>query len=84
MVLFWCLIKNIIVMIKKKKSYLGAFLRCTITYNDISSVRVLHYAVDCDYVDNFVTMVHDTFVHADLCFTDIIFSYDTRDFFQLV
>lgn len=71
-------------MIKKKKIYLGSFLRCTITYNDISSVRVLHYAVACDYVDNFVTMVNDTFVHPDVHFTDIIFSYDTRNYFQLI
>lgn len=67
-----------------KNSSLGQFLRCTITYNDISAVRVLHYAVACDYVDDFATMINDTFVHADLLFTDLIFSYDTRQFFQLI
>lgn len=68
----------------RKKTYLSSFLRCIITYNDISSVRVLHYAVSCDYIDKFVTMINDTFVHPDISFTDIIFSYDTRNFFQLV
>lgn len=59
-------------------------MRCVITYNDISSVRVLHYAVDCDYIDDFVQMIKDTFVHPDISFTDIIYSYDTRQFFQLI
>jgi hypothetical protein len=68
----------------KRNSYIGSFFRCVITYNDISSVRVLHYAVSCDYVDNFVSMIKDTFVHPDIAFTDIIFSYDSRDYFQLV
>lgn len=68
----------------KKKTYLSSFLRCIITYKDISSVRVLHYAVSCDFVDDFVTMIRDTFVRPDISFTDIIFSYDTRDYFQLV
>ena len=68
----------------RKKLYLRSFLRCVITYNDISSVRVLHYAVDCDYIDEFVQMITDTFVHPDITFSDIIFSYDTRQFFQLV
>jgi hypothetical protein len=67
----------------RKKLYLRSFLRCVITYNDISSVRVLHYAVDCDYIDDFVQIINDTFVHPDITFTDIIFSYDTRQFFQL-
>lgn len=65
-------------------SRLSAFLRCVITYKDISSVRVLHYAVDCDYIDDFVQMIKDTFVHPDINITDIIFSYDTRQFFQLI
>lgn len=68
----------------RKKMYLSSFLRCIITYRDLSSVRVLHYAVNCDYLDEFSQMVRDTFVHPDISFTDIIFSYDTRDFFQLV
>lgn len=68
----------------KKKSYISSFLRCNITYRDISSVRVLHYAVSCDHVDSFVSMIRDTFVHPDISFTDIIFSYDTREYFQLV
>lgn len=68
----------------RKKLYLRSFLRCVIAYNDVSSVRVLHYAVDCDYIDEFVQMIKDTFVHPDITFTDIIFSYDTRQFFQLI
>lgn len=64
--------------------YLSSFLRCIITYTDLSSVRVLHYAVNCDYVDEFNQIVFDTFVQPDIKYTDIIFSYDTRNFFQLV
>lgn len=60
------------------------FLRCVITYTDIVSVRVLHYAVSVDDVDNFVQMVKDTFVNPDITFTDIIYSCDTRKFFQLI
>lgn len=71
-------------MVMLKKTYLSSFLRCIICYNDVSSVRVLHYAVSCDYVDDFVSMIHDTFVHPDISFTDIIFAYDSRDYFQLV
>lgn len=67
-----------------QKKKLLPYLRCIITYRDLSSVRVLHYAVSCDFVDEFVTLLHDTFVHPVHNFTDIIFSYDTRDYFQLV
>lgn len=68
----------------KKKMYLSSFLRCIITYRDLSSVRFLHYAVNCDYLDEFSQIVLDTFVHPDIRYTDIIFSYDTRQFFQLI
>lgn len=68
----------------KKKMYLSSFLRCIIIYRDLSSVRVLHYAVNCDYLDEFSQMVLDTFVHPDIHYTDIIFSYDTRQYFQLI
>lgn len=71
-------------MIMRKKLYLRSFLRCVITYIDISLIRVLHYAVDCDYIDEFVQMINDTFVHPDIKFTDILFSYDTRQYFQLI
>lgn len=68
----------------KKKVCFSQFIRCVITYTDISSVRALHYAVSSDYVDDFVRMIKDTFVHPYISFTDIIYSYDTRDFFQLI
>lgn len=68
----------------KKNVHLSQYLRCVISYADISSVRVLHYAVSADYVDNFVQMIKDTFCHPDISFTDIIYSYDTRDYFQLI
>ena len=55
-----------------------------IVYTDIQSVRVLHYAVSTDYVENFVQMIKDTFVHPDISFTDIIYSPDSRQFFQLI
>lgn len=63
---------------------LRQYLRCVITYTDIQSVRTLHYAVSVDYVNDFVTMIRDTFVHPDISFTDIIYSLDSRQFFQLI
>lgn len=68
----------------KKNIKLSQYLRCVISYTDISSVRVLHYAVSTDYVDEFTQMINDTFVHSDITFTDIIYSYDSRKFFQLI
>lgn len=68
----------------KKKVRLRQYLRCVIVYTDIQSVRVLHYAVSADYVDDFVQMIKDTFVHPDISFTDIIYSPDLRQFFQLI
>lgn len=68
----------------KNNVKLSQFLRCVIVYTDIQSVRVLHYAVSSDYVDDFVQMIQDTFVHPDISFTDIIYSYDSRQFFQLI
>ena len=47
-------------------------------------MRVLHYAVSADYVDSFVSMIKDTFVSSDVTFTDVLYSYDTREFFQLI
>lgn len=67
-----------------KKVSFKQYLRCVISYTDISSVRVLHYAVGCDYVEDFTQMIKDTFVHPDISFTDYIYSYDTRQFFQLI
>lgn len=68
----------------KKKVSFRQYLRCVIVYTDIQSVRVLHYAVSTDYVDEFVQMIQDTFVHPDISFTDIIYSPDSRQFFQLI
>lgn len=68
----------------KKKLRFRQYLRCVIVYTDIQSVRVLHYAVSTDYVEEFVQMIKDTFVHPDISFTDIIYSPDSRQFFQLV
>lgn len=68
----------------KKKVCLRQYLRCVIAYNDISSVRVLHYAVSVDYVEDFIQMIQDTFVHPDISFTDTIYSPDSRQFFQLI
>lgn len=67
-----------------KNIHLSQYLRCVISYTDVSTLRVLHYAVSADYVDNFVQMIKDTFVHPNISFTDIIYSYDTRQFFQLI
>lgn len=68
----------------KKKARFSQYLRCVIVYTDIQSIRVLHYAVSADYVDEFVSMIKDTFVHPDISFTDIIYSFDSRPFFQLI
>lgn len=68
----------------KSKTHLSQYIRCVIVYTDIQSVRVLHYAVSADYVDEFVQMINDTFVHPDISFTDIIYSPDSRQFFQLI
>ena len=67
-----------------RKNIFKQFLRCVISYTDIQSVRVLHYAVSVDYVDEFVQMIKDTFVHPQITFTDIIYSPDSRDYFQLL
>lgn len=69
---------------KKKNISLRQFLRCVISYTDITTLRVLHYAVSADDVDDFVQMIEDTFVHPDISFTDMIYSYDSRKFFQLI
>lgn len=69
---------------KKNMISLRQYLRCVIAYTDVTNLRVLHYAVSADDVDNFVQMIKDTFVHPDISFTDIIYSYDTREFFQLI
>ena len=63
---------------------ISQFLRCVISYTDVTQLRVLHYAVLVDYVEEFTQMIKDTFVHPDISFTDIIYSYDTRQFFQLI
>lgn len=68
----------------KKKNCFRQFLRCVIVYTDIQCVRVLHYAVSADYVDEFTQMIKDTFVHPDISFTDIMYSFDNRQFFQLI
>lgn len=68
----------------KKKVRFRQYLRCVIVYTDIQSVRVLHYAVSTDYVDEFVQMIQDTFLHPDISFTDIIYSPDSHQFFQLI
>ena len=68
----------------KKKLRFRQYLRCVIVYTDIQSVRVLHYAVSTDYVEDFTQMIMDTFVHPDISFTDIIYSPDSRQFFQLI
>lgn len=66
------------------KVSLRQYLRCVIAYTDVQSLRVLHYAVSDDYVDEFVQMIKDTFVHPNISFTDIIYSPDSRKFFQLI
>ena len=68
----------------KKIKKISQYLRCVIAYTDVTQLRVLHYAVSVDNVEDFTQMIKDTFVHPDISFTDIIYSYDSRKFFQLV
>ena len=68
----------------KKNVSFRQYLRCVIAYTDIQSVRTLHYAVSTDYVEEFIQVIKDTFVHPDISFTDIIYSLDSRQFFQLI
>lgn len=68
----------------EKNKKLSQYLRCVISYTDITVTRVLHYAVSVDNVDEFVCLVKDIFVRPHISFTDIIYSYDDRDFFQLI
>lgn len=63
---------------------ISQFLRCVISYTDVTQLRVLHYAVSADDVDDFVQMIEDTFVHPTINFTDMVYSYDSRKFFQLI
>lgn len=63
---------------------ISQFLRCVIAYTDVCQLRVLHYAVSVDDVEGFTQLIKDTFVHPDISFTDIIYSYDSRKFFQLI
>lgn len=69
---------------KKKSLPLRQYLRCVVMYSDVTHVRSIHFAVNPDYVDNFVSIIHDTFVHPDISFTDIVYAYDNRDFFNLI
>lgn len=70
--------------LSKKRVYLRQYLRCVISYTDVTQLRILHYAVFADDVEDFVQMIKDTFVHPDIRFTDILYSYDSREFFQLI
>lgn len=69
---------------KRKVMSLRQYLRCVISYTDVTQLRVLHYAVSVDNVDDFTQMIKDTFVHPDINFIDIIYSSDSREFFQLI
>ena len=63
---------------------ISQYLRCVITYEEFSHLRVLHYAVHSDHIDEFVQMIEDTFVRPVITFTDIIYTYDSRDYFNLI
>lgn len=63
---------------------ISQYLRCVITYEELSHFRVLHYAVHSDHIDEFVRMIEDTFVRPVITFTDIIYTYDSREYFSLI
>lgn len=67
------------------KNYkLNQYLRCIVGYTEFNHYRTLHFAVRCDSLDLFTKMVQDTFVHPDINFVDIIYSYDKREFFNII
>ena len=66
------------------KCKLSPYMRCVVCYKDISNVRVLHYAVSIDSLDSFLSIIEDTYVSPDVTFVNVFYSYDTREFFQLI
>lgn len=67
------------------KNYkLNQYLRCVVGYTEFNRYRTLHFAVRCDSLDSFSKMVQDTFVHPDINFLDIIYTYDKREFFNII
>lgn len=67
------------------KNYkLNQYLRCIVGYSEFTRYRTIHFAVRCDCVSSFTDMIKDTFVHPDINFTDIIYSYDKREFFNII
>ena len=85
MVILLSVLRFVVVYLNfKDMKKISQFLRCVISYTDVTQLRVLRYAVSVDYVEEFTQMIKDTFVHPDISFTDIIYSYDTRQFFQLI
>lgn len=67
-----------------KNHRITQYLRCIVGYSELTQYRTLHFAVRCDCVSSFTDMIRDTFVHPDIDFTDIIYSYDKRDFFNII
>lgn len=55
-----------------------------VAYREFGHTRTLHFAVSCDKVSTFIQMCKDTFVNPEINFSDIIYSYDNRDFFNLI
>lgn len=60
------------------------FLRCVVAYREFGHTRILHYAVSCDKVISFIQLCKDTFVTPEINFSDIIYSYETRDYYKLI
>lgn len=69
---------------KKHRLSLQQYLRCVILYHEFGHVRTLHCAVRVDSVDNFTNMIKDTFVHPDITYTDVIYTYENLEFFNLI
>ena len=51
-------------------------------FRSVSQSR--YYAFSVDDVEGFTQLIKDVYVHPDIRFTDIIYGYDSRKFFQLV
>lgn len=67
-----------------KQYRLNQFLRCVVSYREFGHTRLLHFAVSCDKVSSFIQMCKDTFVSPDINFSDIIYSYENRDYYKLI
>lgn len=76
--------RKLLITVMAKNYKINQYLRCIVGYSEFKRYRTLHFAVRCDCVSSFTEMIKDTFVHPDINYTDIIYSYDKREFFNII